>query len=234
MQFPELIEGRLIKRYKRFLADIKLLTGEVITAHCPNTGSMKNCGAPGSRVWLWDSKNPKRKLQHTWELVEVSQSFLACINTHRANGLVKEAIEEARIPELMGYPTRLSEQKYGKEGSRIDLLLKGGGLPDCYVEVKNVTQLVEDGLGTFPDAVTTRGTKHLRELIDVVASGQRAVLFYNVAHTGIQRVSPAESIDPHYCETLTDAISKGVEVLAYSTHITLDNIVLNRRIDFSF
>jgi len=147
--------------------------------------------------------------------------------------LVKEAIEGGRVEELSGYRELLSEQKYGKERSRIDLLLKGGGMADCYVEVKNVTLLEHSGLGTFPDAVTTRGTKHLRELMDVVVAGGRSVLFYNVAHTGITRVSPARVIDPTYCEALDEAISKGVEVLAYSVSITPDSIRVDQRIDFS-
>ncbi len=221
-----------MKRYKRFLADITLANGALVTAHCPNTGSMRNCCEPGSRVWLSDSKNPKRKLPLTWELVEVEQKYLACINTQRANALVKEAIGEGVITELQGYLNLLAEQKYGRERSRIDFLLKGDGVADCYVEVKNVTLLQEGGLGAFPDAVTTRGAKHLRELMAVVATGQRAVLLYNVAHTGIKQISPARDIDRVYGETLDEAIDCGVEVLAYSTVITSSEIKLRDRIKF--
>jgi len=202
MQFPDLIEGRLVKRYKRFLADVELPSGELVTAHCANTGSMRNCCEPDSRVWLSDSKNPKRKLPLTWELVEIEQEYLACINTHRANGLVKEALDSGLIAELAGYSDILPEQKYGSERSRIDFLLKDEQMVDCYVEVKNVTLFEGNGLGTFPDAVTARGTKHLREMMGVVEAGHRAVLFYNIAHTGISYVSPARDIDLLYAVTL--------------------------------
>jgi sugar fermentation stimulation protein A len=233
VQHPKLLEGRLVKRYKRFLADVELKSGEIITAHCANTGSMRNCCDPGSRVWLLDSANPKRKLRYTWELVEVAGSYLACINTHRANHLVKEAIEHSRIEQLVGYDELLTERPYGSEKSRIDILLRGSGRPDCYVEVKNVTLLSDDGLGLFPDAVTVRGRKHLRELAGVVEEGHRAVLFFNVAHTGIVRVKPAWNIDPEYALTLVEAMEVGVEVIVYGTDISPKSIELNRRLKFA-
>jgi len=233
VQYPPLLEGRLQRRYKRFLADIEMESGEVITAHCPNTGSMRNCSDPGSRVWLYDSDNPKRKLRYTWELVEVAKRHLACINTHRANHLVKEAIQNKDIEELAGYDQLLNERKYGSENSRIDLLLQGEGVPDCYVEVKNLTLLQDEkGTGIFPDAVTTRGRKHLRELMNIVRNGERAVLFFNVAHTGIDHVSPAWDIDPEYAETLTQAVEEGVEVLAYSAAISPNQIILEQPLEF--
>jgi sugar fermentation stimulation protein A len=232
MKYPELLPGRLIKRYKRFLADVELESGEIVAAHCPNTGSMRNCCDPGSRVWLLDSDNPKRKLRYTWELAEVEGQYLACINTNRANQLVKEAIVDCRIPELAGYDELLTERPYGAENSRIDLLLKKEGSADCYVEVKNVTLLTENGDGVFPDAVTARGQKHLRELISVVEEGSRAVLLFNVAHTGIQRISPAWDIDFKYSSTLQQAMELGVEVLAYGTSITPDSISLDRKLGF--
>ncbi len=232
MNYSGLLQGRLIKRYKRFLADVEMANGEVVTAHCPNTGSMLNCCDPGARVWLLDSDNPKRKLRYTWELVEVEGRHLACINTNRANQIVKEAILDCRIEELAGYDELVTEKPYGEENSRVDLLLKKAGLADCYVEVKNVTLLTEDGLGLFPDAVTKRGRKHLRELISVVKDGGRAVLLFNVAHTGIQRVAPAWSIDPDYSTTLQDAVELGVEVLAYRSSISQDSIVLGERLGF--
>jgi sugar fermentation stimulation protein A len=232
MNYPELIPGRLIQRYKRFLADVELDSGETVTAHCPNTGSMRNCCDPGSRVWLLDSDNPKRKLRYTWELVEVEGSYLACINTNRANHLVKEAILDCRIEELSGYDELLTERPYGAEKSRIDLLLKRQGSADCYVEVKNLTLLTEDGVGIFPDAVTERGQKHLRELIGMVEEGNRAVLLFNVAHTGIRRIAPAWDIDFKYSSTLQQAMELGVEVLAYGVTITPDSISLGRKLSF--
>ena len=230
---PSLIQGTLIKRYKRFLADIELASGEVITAHCPNTGSMKNCCDPSSRVWVYDANNPKRKLRYTWELVEVESRYLACINTGRANHLVKEAILAGDIPELSHYETLKTECKYGQENSRIDILLSADGKPDCYVEVKNVTLLEENNRGSFPDAVTTRGTKHLRELMEMKSQGARAVLFFNVAHTGISSVRPNWLIDPIYTDTLEEAINHGVEVLAYGASISDTQIHINNPIPFS-
>jgi sugar fermentation stimulation protein A len=228
-----MIEGRLVRRYKRFLADVELDSGEVITAHCPNTGSMLNCSDPGSRVWLYDSRNPKRKLRYTWELVEVAGRHLACINTQRANQLVKEAVEHDRIEELAGYERLLTEQKYGQENSRIDLLLQGDGVPDCYVEIKNLTLLQDDaGCGVFPDAVTTRGRKHLRELMEIAQGGERAVLFFHVAHTGIQQVAPAWGIDPEYSATLARAVGNGVEVIAYRTAVSPEQIAVAERVEF--
>lgn len=232
MNLPELVEGRLVRRYKRFLADVRLVDGTEVVAHCPNTGSMKNCAEPGSRVWLQDVNSPKRKLRYRWELVEVAGRYLACINTGRANALVREAIMANRIEALRGYSRIQSERPYGAEGSRIDLLLSEPGLPDCFVEVKNVTLLVGDGLGTFPDAVTSRGRKHLRELMAVVAAGERGVLFFNVAHSGIRRVEPAWDIDPHYAETLVEAVEAGVEVLAYGVKITRGQLNLSRLLPF--
>jgi sugar fermentation stimulation protein A len=232
MKYPELLPGRLVKRYKRFLADVELENGETITAHCPNTGSMLNCCDPGSRVWLLDSDNPKRKLRYTLELVEVDKQYLACINTNRANHLVKEAILDCRIEGLAGYDELLTERPYGVENSRVDILLKKDGLADCYVEVKNVTLLTEDGVGLFPDAVTERGRKHLRELINVAKDGNRAVLFFNVAHTGIQQIAPAWDIDSNYSTTLQEAVDHGVEIMAYQTSISLDAIVLEKQLEF--
>lgn len=233
MKYPELLQGRLVKRYKRFLADVELTTGEIVTVHCANTGSMSNCCDPGSRVWLLDSANPQRKLRYTWELVEVEGSYLACINTNRANQLVKKAIEDCRIAELAGYDEILTERPYGVEGSRIDILLRGNGKPDCYVEVKNLTLLSNSAIGLFPDAVTVRGRKHLRELVAVVRAGKRAVLFFNVAHTGIDRVKPAWKIDPEYALTLSEAMEFGVEVIVYGADISPQSIELRRRLEFS-
>ena len=226
--FP-LKAATLQRRYKRFLADVETQDGTALTLHCPNTGSMKNCAEPNSRVWFWDSANEKRKYPCTWELVEVEQRFLACINTQRANGLVVEAINNATITQLQGYGQLQTEVKYGQEKSRIDIFLSHHKyLPDCYVEVKNVTLMAAQGQGLFPDAVTERGRKHLRELVYMVTQGQRAVLVYCVAHTGITKVSPAWDVDPAYAETLVWAIEQGVEVMAYGAEISLTQMSLER------
>lgn len=234
MQFETpLLAGQLVKRYKRFLADIELETGELITAHCPNTGSMKSCNEVGSRVWVRFVDDPKRKLQYTWELVEIDNQFLASINTGRANALVREAIEQNWIAELQDYCQIRSEVKYGRENSRIDLLLSDDQKPNCYVEIKNATLLEADGIGYFPDAVTARGTKHLRELAEMNAQGHRAVLFFNVAHTGIHTIKPAQHIDTEYSETLANVINQGVEVLAYQCAINPEKIECRTPLEFS-
>ncbi|MCG7200907.1 DNA/RNA nuclease SfsA [Marinobacter pelagius] len=216
MKYSEpLVEGRLIRRYKRFLADIRLPDGEEVTAHCPNTGSMRGCQPDNARVWLSQSNNPKRKLKYTWELVETRPGVLACVNTARPNAQARHAIESGVVSELAGYGQCRSEVKYGGEKSRIDLLLSGHDhRPDAWVEVKNVT-LDENGAGYFPDAVTTRGQKHLRELMGQVEQGERGVLFFVVNHTGIDEVRPADHIDPTYGRLLREAVAAGVEVIAY-------------------
>lgn len=216
MKFPEpLVEGRLIRRYKRFLADVRLPDGTEITAHCPNTGSMLGCQPENARVWLSRSDNPKRKLPYTWELVEAVPGRLACVNTARPNAQALEAVQAGVVVELSGYPAARPEVKYGAEKSRIDLLLSGHeSAADAWVEVKNVT-LAENGQGFFPDAVTERGQKHLRELMAQVEQGDRAVLFFVVNHTGIETVRPADQIDRKYGELLREACDAGVEVIAY-------------------
>jgi sugar fermentation stimulation protein A len=221
MKLPEpLIEGRLIHRYKRFLADVQLPDGTIVTAHCPNTGSMLGCQPDNARVWLSYSNNPKRKLQYTWEFVETAPDTFACINTARPNAQARAAIERGSIAELAGYNNCRAEVKYGEEKSRIDLLLSGHDhRPDAWVEVKNVT-LAEKSKGFFPDAITTRGQKHLRELMTQVAGGDRAVLFFVVNHTGIDSVSPADHIDQNYGQLLRQARDVGVEVIAYRAKLS--------------
>ena len=221
MKFPEpLVEGRLIRRYKRFLADVRLPDGSEITAHCPNTGSMLGCQPEDARVWLSHSDNPKRKLQYTWELVETSPGQLACVNTARPNSQAREAIQDGVVVELAGYPDCRAEVKYGAEKSRIDLLLSGHeSAADAWVEVKNVT-LAKNGQGFFPDAVTERGQKHLRELMAQVQQGHRAPLFFVVNHTGIETVRPADHIDRKYGELLREACDAGVEVIAYRASLS--------------
>lgn len=225
-----LVSARLVKRYKRFLADVTLDDGTSLTAHCPNTGSMLGCHAPGSRVWLSLSNNPKRKYAYTWELVELAGGVLVGINTGRSNGLVREAIETGVIGELGGYDDVRPEVRYGTEGSRADFLLTGGAT-DCYVEVKNVTAAVEDGIALFPDAVSARGTKHLRELMRAVTeSGKRAVLCFCVQRTDVIEVRPADAIDPEYGRTLREALDAGVEAVAYRAQMNTETVALASRV----
>lgn len=223
---PPLMQGTLIKRYKRFLADVSLPDGSELTLHCPNTGSMKNCAEPGRAVWYSDSGNPKRKYRHTWELVSVGADAIAGINTGRANALVKEAIVAGKIPELTGYDTVRGEVKYGEENSRIDLLLEKDG-QNCYVEVKSLT-LGEGELGYFPDAVTERGRKHLRELEAMVRLGHRAVLLFCVQHNGVKVAKPADHIDPKYGQALRQAHAAGVEVMAWQCDLSAAEITIAR------
>jgi sugar fermentation stimulation protein A len=208
----------LIKRYKRFLADVRLDNDEVITVHCPNTGSMKNCVEENAEVWLSDSDNPKRKYRYTWEYLVTSRGHHIGVNAGKANQMVQSAIRDDLVEQLSGYATIRSEVKYGDENSRIDLLLQDFRRRDCYVEVKSVT-LLEDppsrGIGYFPDAVSARGAKHLRELIKMSQLDARSVLFFCVQHTGIKEVRPADHIDGEYSKLLRKALDSGVEVLAY-------------------
>lgn len=216
MQFESpLLPGTLIARYKRFFADVRLDSGELVTAHCPNTGSMLGCQEPGSRVWLSPADKPGRKLRYTWELVAPRPGVLVGIHTGRSNALVAEAIAGGVVRELAGYTRIRREVKFGRENSRIDLLLSGDGLPDCYVEVKNVTAAVSAGIALFPDAVSARGSKHLRELMHVVEQGRRAVIFFCAQRGDVNEVRPADAIDPRYGETLREALAAGVTALAY-------------------
>ena len=227
---PPLFPATFEKRYKRFFADVRTPSGELLTLHCPNTGSMKNCLVEGSPCWYSLSDNPKRTLPGTLEIVTSSQGNLAGVNTSRPNYLVREVIEADLVPELQGYSQIRTEVRYGEEKSRIDLLLEDRSLGQCYVEVKNVTLDMGDGLATFPDAVTSRGTKHLRELMAMVAAGHRAVLFFCVQLTGVQRMEVAAEIDPGYAATLSEAVAAGVEVIAWRASIGADQIVLDQPI----
>ncbi len=234
---PALLEARLIKRYKRFLADVKLSDGSETTIHCPNTGSMRNCAPEGARVWFSESSNAKRKYPFTWELVEVDKRFKVGVNTGRANALVAEAIADDIIVPLRGYGKTQAEVKYGNENSRIDFLLsEHPQKPEelCYVEVKSVTLGVGQGVGEFPDAVSSRGAKHLRELIQMKEQGHRAVLLYCVQHEGIERVRPAYEIDSAYAALLQQAYDSGVEIYAYRARISAQEIRLHDALPFSF
>jgi len=212
--------------------DVRLSDGEIVTIHCPNTGSMKNCVVPDTPCWFSWSENPNRKLPGTIEITTTALGYLAGVNTSRPNQLVAEAVLAGRIPELAGYHTMKSEVKYGLESSRIDLLLENDD-HHCYVEVKNVTLEIGHGVVAFPDAVTNRGTKHLRELMAIVASGHRAVLFFCVQHSGARRVVPAADIDPVYTDMLTRAVASGVEVIAYRCAISPHEITIAEAIAFS-
>jgi sugar fermentation stimulation protein A len=228
---PPLEEGRLLRRYKRFLADIETVSGELLTIHCPNTGSMFNCMVEGGQVWFSRSNDPKRKLPGTWEISETPQGRLACVNTGRANGVIEEALYAGLITELNGFTGLKREVAYGQENSRIDFRLDYPGGP-AFVEVKSVT-LGFDGLAIaeFPDAVTQRGAKHLRELACLARDGIRAVQLYCVNLTGIEAVRPAEEIDPLYAAALREAVACGVEVLAYGVRLTAEEVCIDRRLD---
>ncbi|WP_448204179.1 DNA/RNA nuclease SfsA [Azospirillum sp. sgz302134] len=239
MRFPTpLLQGRLVRRYKRFLADVEL-DGAVVTAHVPNSGSMMGLDAPGSAVWLSRSDNPNRKLAHTLELVEADGGphgkCLVGVNTSHPNGLVAAAIAAGTIPELAGYPRLRREVKYGKN-SRIDVLLEDdaehGGRPPVYVEVKNVhlrRPHIGDGCGAeFPDCVTARGAKHLEEMSEMVRQGARAVMVYLVQRTDCAYFRVAADIDPTYAAGLRRARESGVEALCWSCRITPELIELDR------
>jgi sugar fermentation stimulation protein A len=223
-------QGRLIKRYKRFLADVELEGDGIVTAHCPNTGAMTGCAEPGSKVWLSKSDASTRKYPHTWELVE-TPAGMACVHSARANALAETAFRAGVIPGFDAYPDIRREVKYGT-GSRADLLLEG---PDgrVYVEVKSVTLCTKGGQGLFPDAVSDRGRKHLRELASVLDERTRAVMLYCALHSGINRVSAAGEIDPRYRDTLEEVMAAGVEVLAYAAAVTPQRLALTHALPFS-
>lgn len=227
---PPLISATLIKRYKRFLADVTLENGEVITVHTPNTGSMLGCAEPGSTVWLRDADNPKRKYRYSWEMSETAVGVLVGVNTLLSNHLVREGIETGVIDALQGYQNIRTEVRYGVENSRIDLLLENETGQLCYVEVKNVTALDDTGSAFFPDAVSARGTKHLRELKAMVDAGHRAVIFYCVQRGDARQVRPADEIDPEYSRTLREVVAQGVEALAWRARVTPEEVVLERHL----
>lgn len=222
-----MLPATLLRRYKRFLADVRLDSGEVITVHTPNTGSMLGCSDPGCRVWLRDTGNPARKYRYSWAISETAEGVLVGVDTGLPNHLIRQGIEAGLVRELQGYGAIRPEVRYGSEGSRIDLLLEGhaDGRP-CYVEVKNVTTCDDGGYGFFPDAVSSRGSKHLRELMGVVASGGRGVVCFCVQRGDVTRVRPADEIDPLYGRTLRAAIAAGVEAIAYRARVAPAGTVL--------
>jgi len=225
--WPELLEGRLVRRYKRFLADVVLDDGRLVTAHCPNSGKMTACCEPGMPVFLSRHDNPKRKLKYTWEMIRMPNSLVG-VNTQVPNRLVADAIRRGRVPELAGYAALKREVPVGS-GSRIDILLSGPSPGRCYVEVKNCT-LVEEGMAAFPDAVTARGLKHLHEMQRLLAEGDRCVMFYLIQRMDARCFTPADGIDPAYGRELRHAAVAGVEILVYDAALTLEGIWLNRKI----
>ncbi len=225
MRFPSpLIEARLIRRYKRFLADVELANGEIVTIHCANPGAMTGLVEPGMRVHLSRSANLKRKLPLSWEMVEADGGLVG-INTAHPNRLAEEAIAAGAIPELAGYSGMRREVRYGRN-SRIDILLTGPDRPDTYVEVKNVHFLRRPGLAEFPDSVTARGAKHLAELSDAVAAGHRAVMLFVVQRSDAERLAIAGDVDPAYGAAFDLALAAGVEMLAYGCRLSVDEIVI--------
>lgn len=226
----DLFHGTLIKRYKRFLADVKLDNGEIVTAHCANSGSMLTLKKEGSDVWLSPAVNPKAKLDYKWEIIK-AEGTLVGINTSLPNHLVEEAILDGTISELQGYKNLRREMKYGKN-SRIDLFLSDheAGQPDCYVEVKSVTLSREKNIGEFPDSVTSRGTKHLSELTDMVSEGYRSVMLYLAQRHDLDSFKVASDIDPVYADALKVAKDNGVEAYCYICEITPTAINVDRNI----
>ncbi len=227
---PPLRRVTLQKRYKRFLADAMLPNGDSLTVHCPNTGSMKNCWEEGWKVWLQKSDNSKRKYAYTWILAENESKELIGINTHLANRLVEEGLQNNQISQMDSIKTISREVKYGAENSKIDIFVSHNDRSLTYIEVKSVTLKEADGIGYFPDAVTTRGQKHLRELMTCVDQGHRAVLLFMVQHTGIGEMTIASQIDPHYAALIKKAMDHGVEVLAYKAYISEIEIFLDKEI----
>lgn len=227
LTWPELTKGNLIRRYKRFMADVLLENGETVTVHCPNSGKMLTCSQAGRKVYLSRSDNTSRKFPFTWEMIEMPGS-LVVVNTLRANTMVRTALERDLIPELAGYTAIRSEFPYGKK-SRIDLLLTGPGKKPCLVEIKSST-LVENGIARFPDAVTARGLKHLMELRDAVKNGYRCVMFFLIQRTDAHTFRPAHDIDPVYGRELIKSHECGIEIISYDTTITYSGMNLGTRI----
>jgi len=228
LKWPRLVQGRLLKRYQRFKADVKLRNGHVVTALCPNTGSMMACSEPGRPVYLSRQNRPERRLKYTWEMIDMPTSLVG-VNTWVPNLIVRTSILNGKIKELSGYETIRREVPYG-HNSRIDLLLeKGGGR--CFVEIKNCT-LTENGTALFPDAVTSRGLKHLKELQHHVGGQDRCVMFYLIQRMDAERFRPAHEIDPAYGQELKNVAERGVEILVYDVFMDLEGISINKPIPY--
>lgn len=230
MRFQTPLEpATLLRRYKRFLADIRLEDGREVTAHCANPGSMMGLAEPGTRIWVEPNDDSRKKLKYGWRLVDHGNGHFTGVDTSLPNRIVKSALIDGRIDQLSAYKTVKPEQKYG-ENSRIDFLLSQRGLPDTYVEVKSVTLSRAAGLAEFPDSITARGAKHLFELAEVAANGHRAVMLFLVQRTDCHVVTVASDIDPTYACALQHATSSGVEILSYSTQISLTGVEINQNL----
>lgn len=229
MDFPDpLLRGTLIKRYKRFMADVMLDSGDTVTAHCANTGAMLGVQDPESEVWLSPARNPNRKLKFTWEMIRIGDGLVG-INTAHPNKIVAEAIEAGNIPELSGYEDLRREVKYGSN-SRIDIMLSADGKPDCYVEIKNVHLMRDAGVAEFPDSVSTRAAKHQGELANMVEQGARAVTVYLCQREDCDSFRLADDIDPDYAVASKDARQRGVEAICYACALTPESITVSRRL----
>lgn len=233
MKFPTpLVPARLIRRYKRFLADAILEeSGREVTVHCPNPGAMLGLAEPGTRIWVEPNDDPRKKLKYGWRLVELDDGHMAGIDTAVPNRVVKEALFAGRVPELAMYDEVRPEVRYGRE-SRVDFLLRGAGLADAYVEVKNAHLRRSAGLAEFPDCVTQRGARHLDELAAMVADGHRAVMFYLVQRTDCDRLALARDLDAEYGAAFDRARAAGVEVVCHATEITVDGVGLGAPLPF--
>jgi sugar fermentation stimulation protein A len=225
----QLIPGTLVQRYKRFLADVRLASGEIVTAHCTNTGSMMGCKEPGSAVYLSRSDNSSRKLLFTWELINADGTWVG-INTMYPNRLVAEAVRSGALSELHNYPT-VRREVLTRPGTRLDLCLETSDC-HCYVEVKNVT-LKLGGAAAFPDAVSERGTRHLKELIRLKRKGHRAAVVFVIQREDCEIFRPADEIDPEYGRWLRRANRAGVDILPYRAKVSPEEIVLNERLQTS-
>lgn len=229
MQFePPLIPGKLVRRYKRFLADVECVDGSVITVHCPNPGAMLGLNTPGAPVWLSDSGNPKRKLRHTLELME-ADGVMVGINTQMPNRLAREAMDMGLVDGVSPEDEILPEQKYG-ENSRIDFLVRSNGMPDHYIEVKNVHLRRKPNLHEFPDSVTSRGTKHLHELMREVENGNQATMLFMVQRMDGERFAIAEDIDPAYAAAFKSAMEAGVKAQCIVCDVSFTGITPVRKI----
>lgn len=226
---PSLVSGKLIKRYKRFLSDIELENGSIVTAHCPNPGAMTGLKEPGLKVWLQQQTNPKAKLKYRWELVEADDTIVG-INTQRPNQIIHQALIGKELEPFKNYDSIKPEVKYG-EKSRIDFLLEKKNSSNCYLEIKNV-HLKRKTNAEFPDSVTQRGTKHIKELVHMKELGHQAALLFLVQRNDCDTVSIAKDIDPTYHKTLNWAIEEGLDVYAYCCRVTTNGIMLDRQIRF--
>jgi len=222
-----LVPATLIRRYKRFLADIRLDDGQEVTAHCANPGSMLGLADPGTRIWVEPNDDPRKKLKYGWRLVEHAGGHFTGVDTSVPNRALRAALEAGEVPGLDGYEHLRAEVKYG-ENSRIDFLLQGAGRRDAYVEVKSVTLMRQPGLAEFPDSVTSRGAKHLAELAQMARAGHRAVMLYLIQRTDAQAFALAADIDPAYAAAFEAARDAGVEALAFDTVISPEGVALGR------